>query len=319
MNKKISAIKKLGVISIVAILILTILIFNVMRFSSVTAAEEIIVDNPDATFVGYWRPSAYQPGYIGTNYMFAAAGDGSATCTWSFTVSVGGEYEVFARWTSSSNRATNAPYTVYSADSPQTIRINQEANGGTWYSLGTYYFTSSHSVVLSNDANQYVIADAIRLVSTGTQPPGEVNYLSISPSAFTPSNGDIDYYKSDMWIQCDVGFGPDPQQFFAPVQFPNGSRITGMTLFYFDNGPIALQCFLERWDPTEGSVGTLTTMAGAWSSGDSGNGVAIGTVYNSETVDNSRQSFHLKLQLPSLGAILDLYQCRQVIIEYVRD
>jgi hypothetical protein len=44
--------------------------------------------------------------------------------------------------------------------------VNQEINGGQWNLLGTFPFiagTSGH-VVLSDDANDYVIADAIKFV-----------------------------------------------------------------------------------------------------------------------------------------------------------
>jgi len=93
----------------------------------------------------------------------AASGDGSSTATFRPNLPVGGRYKVFARWTSHPNRATNAPYTIHHAKGRETIRVNQEQKGGEWYLLGEYGFnagTDGH-VVLSNDADEWVVADAV--------------------------------------------------------------------------------------------------------------------------------------------------------------
>ena len=45
-----------------------------------------------------------------------------------------------------------------------TVDVNQKTNGSQWNLLGTFPFAAgtSGSVVLSDDADGYVIADAIR-------------------------------------------------------------------------------------------------------------------------------------------------------------
>jgi hypothetical protein len=76
---------------------------------------------------------------------------------------------VFARWTSGRNRATDAPYTINHAGGPITVPVNQEANGGVGFSLGVYFFNiGPASIVLSDDADSIVIADAIRAVFVGS-------------------------------------------------------------------------------------------------------------------------------------------------------
>jgi hypothetical protein len=128
---------------------------------------DIIVDNAAAVFVGTWPTSSATSGYYGTGYRYHWAGTGSNRVTWSFNVTQAGSWEVFAWWTSGSNRATNAPYKVNAA-SGKTVTVNQEVNGGKWNSLGTFSFnTGTSSVVLSDAANGVVIADAIRLVYEG--------------------------------------------------------------------------------------------------------------------------------------------------------
>jgi hypothetical protein len=36
------------------------------------------------------------------------------------------EYEVYARWEAHTDRATNAPYTIYHEGGPTTVTVNQE-------------------------------------------------------------------------------------------------------------------------------------------------------------------------------------------------
>jgi len=132
-------------------------------------SSDIVVDDTEASFVGNWMgPTTATAGYYGSGYMYSVAGTGSNRATWSFYVPQAGSWEVFARWTSSSNRARNAPYTVNHAGGSTVVRVNQEVDGGEWCSLGVYSFNvGGTSVVLSNDADDVVIADAIRLVYIG--------------------------------------------------------------------------------------------------------------------------------------------------------
>ena len=75
---------------------------------------------------------------------------------------------MYARWTSWPNRATNAKYTINRAGGSNVVQVNQEVNGGSWQSLGTFSFNvGAYSIVLSDNANEIVIADAIRLVPAG--------------------------------------------------------------------------------------------------------------------------------------------------------
>jgi trimeric autotransporter adhesin len=79
---------------------------------------------------------------------------------------------VAATWSPHKNRATDAPYTVFSGSTPlTTVDVNQELapndfsdDGVNWEKLGTFTITSNTlRVQLSNAANEYVIADAIRI------------------------------------------------------------------------------------------------------------------------------------------------------------
>jgi hypothetical protein len=72
---------------------------------------------------------------------------------------------VYARWVAHANRATDAPYTITYDGGSVTIDKNQQTDGCTWNLLGTYPFEvgTAGSVVLSDDANGYLNADAVKL------------------------------------------------------------------------------------------------------------------------------------------------------------
>jgi hypothetical protein len=129
----------------------------------VQAPGEIILDNTEATYKGTW-PSYANPTAYGGDFQSHEAGSGANTATWTPTIFEAGYYNVYAWWTSHSNRASNAPYTINHSGSSETVRVNQKVNGGKWNLLGTYPFAvgTSGSVVLSDDVNGYVIADAIK-------------------------------------------------------------------------------------------------------------------------------------------------------------
>ncbi|MDH3473769.1 MAG: DUF6531 domain-containing protein [Rhodospirillales bacterium] len=133
---------------------------------------DLIVDNesPGTSTTGSWSvadKSVASPGTVwGTNFRYRAAGTGANSFTWPAAVAEADRYQVFARWIALSNRATDAPYTVHHAGGTTTLRVNQEINDGQWVLLGSFDFVpgAGHKVVLSDDANEYVIADAVRFL-----------------------------------------------------------------------------------------------------------------------------------------------------------
>lgn len=134
---------------------------------------EIVSDNGSSGFVVYGADSTTSTatsGYVGENYVAMPAGTGESTASWSFNdISPGTEYRLSANWTSHSNRATNATYQVQyesedgSLDERQ-FTVDQTSGGGNWQDLGALIpRTTQVTVTLSNDADGYVIADAIRM------------------------------------------------------------------------------------------------------------------------------------------------------------
>lgn len=139
-----------------------------------TPAIEVIVDNTSAGFTASsnWWTSTSVSGYLGSNYHTRGTAAVSDPARWTVNLPEDGTYEVFARWTSGTNRAASAPYQVVhvvsGALTTTTVNRNQQLNGGSWQSLGTFNFWKGNSerVRLSCWTTEgfYVVADAVRFV-----------------------------------------------------------------------------------------------------------------------------------------------------------
>jgi hypothetical protein len=186
---------------------------RIERLGDLPPATVVLVDDGDAGFSG----SAGFINFSGQGYQndvtFAAAGSGSETATWTFTGLAAGTYRVSATWTAHANRATNAPFTVF--DGPVatgtdlgTVLVNQEpapnhftANGASWFNLGGPYTVNSGTLTvrLTDNANEYVIADAIRIEQLTADP---VTIIDDGDVGFTATGGFVNFggqgYQSDV-------------------------------------------------------------------------------------------------------------------------
>jgi hypothetical protein len=136
----------------------------------IPVVADVIVNDSEATFYDgtiTWEDDTLG-GYNGDQHHAVSDAGGSdlSSCTWTPNITFAGEYEVYAWWNASDNRATDAPYTINYNGGSVTIDVNQEINGDKWNYLGTYNFAvgTSGTVVLTNDADEYVMADAVRFV-----------------------------------------------------------------------------------------------------------------------------------------------------------
>jgi RHS repeat-associated protein len=103
---------------------------------------------------------------IADSVMLVPPGASPNTATWMPNVAQAGQYAIYTRWTQHTNRATNATYTVTHANGSSAISVNQQQSGGVWNLLGTFSLTpgTAQKISLSDQANGFVIADAVRLV-----------------------------------------------------------------------------------------------------------------------------------------------------------
>lgn len=127
--------------------------------------------------------------------VFAAAGNGERQASWRFDVHPG-TYSVAATWLAHPNRATDAPFVVYDgANVVHSLDVNQQlwpngrsVGGSSWQEIGTVETTTGNlRVALSNDANGYVIADAIRITQIRKAEPESQPELDLQPISHTVS------------------------------------------------------------------------------------------------------------------------------------
>jgi hypothetical protein len=131
----------------------------------------------------------------GNDIRWHNTGVGSNTANWTFTNLPAGRYRVSATWLAHTNRATNAPYTVYDGTTSEgTIRLNQQQiptvtrDGWQWEDLGIYDIDSGQlRVELSDDANGFVIADAVRIEHVSSS--GAALAVASDPAAMSEDGG----------------------------------------------------------------------------------------------------------------------------------
>ena len=115
-----------------------------------------------------WTSSTNVAGYYGSGYYAGATAAVSDGASFYFYLPSAGSKTVDAWWTAATDRATGAPFQMYNASGAllATVNANQQVNGGTWNTLGTFNFTAGwNRVTLSRwaPAGSVVIADAIRI------------------------------------------------------------------------------------------------------------------------------------------------------------
>jgi len=179
--------------------------------------DSITVDNTEAVFTGFWPASTSIRGYYGTDYQVQETiqvqedvpWEAIATCTWTPEIPAAGRYQVYARWTSSDDRAQDAAYTINHDEGSETVTVNQQVDGGTWHLLGTYAFNEgiSGTIVLSNASSSegfYVVADAVRLIPEDFLPAWVT-------TSFAPKQG--------RYLKLFTGKGPLDQDTLRGVAF----------------------------------------------------------------------------------------------------
>jgi hypothetical protein len=161
--------------------------------------EGLMIDDGDS--VGYsnsasgWFAvsSTTYPGF-GGDWRYHAAGSGSHTATWAATSITPGQYQVLVTWAPFSNRATNAPFTVSDGAAMEGVfPINQQVEptadatvgGRPFQRLGTFHVSAtSLTVTLSDQADGYVIADAVQFVRVGELLATELSVALAADSAY---------------------------------------------------------------------------------------------------------------------------------------
>lgn len=116
-----------------------------------------------------WISSTTQPGAHNGEYVHDDNSSATTLKTLLFrpTIPGNGTYQVQARWTAASNRATNVRFLINGTVGRQPVIVNQTTKHNQWVTLGTVTFRAgtSGTVLLTNEgANNYVIGDAVRFI-----------------------------------------------------------------------------------------------------------------------------------------------------------
>ncbi|MBL9137384.1 MAG: hypothetical protein JNK85_16045 [Verrucomicrobiales bacterium] len=151
------------------------LVILLMGFPAVAQIPTtIIVDNADRSsqirMSGSWIPASDTPGYWAMDYRHDGnTSKGTKEFHFIPNVTIPGSYEVFLRYPSAANRASNVPVDVIHASGSRTYTVNQRVNGGSWVRLGVHSFRqgSSGSIVIRTSGTDGIVcADAVQLVLT---------------------------------------------------------------------------------------------------------------------------------------------------------
>ncbi|MES9900662.1 MAG: hypothetical protein ABW148_16820, partial [Sedimenticola sp.] len=105
--------------------------------------------------------------------------------SWQVDVPYSGAYRVYARWSDRYSSASNAQYRIDHAAGVETVYANQRQNRGRWNLLGTFEFGQgiNHEVSLSDRADGYLNADAIKVSPVDAQPNRFIWHLDVPVTA----------------------------------------------------------------------------------------------------------------------------------------
>lgn len=143
----------------------------------------IIVDNPQAVFVGSWIVATSSSQKFGTYYTVSACVTGNATSmvTYSPYIQNAGYYNVYITYVDGQSRSTGTPIFInYSGTGLLGINLNQTISGGIWQLIGQnlpFDTGISGNVQMFNDTNEtgkVIVADAflwMPVLSSGIFPP----------------------------------------------------------------------------------------------------------------------------------------------------
>lgn len=131
----------------------------------------IVVDDNEATLTGQWGTSSAIGPYVGIGYRTDLdESKGEKSARFEARLPRPGRYTVRLAYSPSSNRATNVPVAIQSAEGETTVVVNQRkapTEDKAFSAIGVFRFTPDQpaAVVISNKgADGYVILDAVQFI-----------------------------------------------------------------------------------------------------------------------------------------------------------
>jgi hypothetical protein len=144
-------------------------VYAIAEFLQLSSGERIIIDNKDALTFGTWNNSQYEINFYGDDFLFALSGTGKNKIHFESDNLKKGKYDIYAWWTANSENASNTKFNIVTNTQNLIVEKSQKTGNGTWnlisgVSLNT---PSAIKVIINDDADGTVVADAIRVVYKG--------------------------------------------------------------------------------------------------------------------------------------------------------
>jgi len=225
-------------------------------------AEEpgaVVVDNDDEGFQvlhGNWNPSIRNRGYVGTGYLWNGKrkADQAEPDAVEFRPDLPstGRYKVYANWVwGRGDRSTNAPYTINYDGGSQLRRVDMsdEALAAQWHLLGVFPFKQGYlgSVALTDDADNSVVADAVKWVPVSDQEWRDISTVERGKLLWEETfDGDLGNWTVEGPSQVRI---EDGRLFVKPLTGEDAPR-TGMPgVLVWRNQDLPAD-FVAEWDVT---------------------------------------------------------------------
>ena len=189
-------------------------------------ATETIIDNGGAGYsVVLGNSAALAAGGFGGDAEIlggvTGSNDGTSIAQWEFTGLAAGAYRVSATWTANANNAGNSVFVVIAdGETAKQARVNQQQTprsftntGALWQDLTTSVTINDGTltVLLGDDANGLVIADAIRIERIDAlQATGGEAAVAVSDAALT--SRDVSASFNEAVSLLTTAFGLTPEQ-----------------------------------------------------------------------------------------------------------
>ncbi len=130
----------------------------------------IVMNDSQAKLTGEWKRGSFRVGIDGDYQHDVNEDKGRKSARFDLKIPGDGKYEVRFAYVPSSNRATNVPVTIHSAEGEKTATVNEKVMppiDGAFVSLGTFQFTEAGGasiVVATSGTDGFVVIDAVQLL-----------------------------------------------------------------------------------------------------------------------------------------------------------
>lgn len=188
-------------------------------FVTLPLSNTITVDElaPDCTLSGGWATTTGSSGWDGSyKYKTGVPDSPTVSAVWAPPLPRSGPYEVSIYYRASTNRTTDAEFTINHALGSDLVHVNQQLHDREWFVIGSsvqFNAGLSGNVTLTNHTTdtRNVIADAVRF-----------RYLGDTTAPTITSVADAKYTLSTNTIQASWS-GSDPQSGIATYRYAVGT------------------------------------------------------------------------------------------------